>query len=573
GFRVSLVVFRALLPVHPGPASEECFLLSFGVRLLQRDGETRGKRHRLRCHCCFAMVIVCRTSLKGILLSLSGASGIHCSFSTSSKLQVKICETAIDAVKDIPHKAKLLVGGYGICGVPEKLLEALAERGVRNLTVISNNAGIDSYGLGPLIKKKQVSKMIASYVGENDEFLRQYLAGEVELEYTPQGTLAERIRAAGAGIPAFFTPTGFGTLVHEGGSPIKFGKEGQVEVASSAKETRMFNGVHYVLEEAIWADFALIKAWKADKHGNLIFRYTAGNFNPVMCKAAKVTIAEVEEIVEPGVIAPSDVHVPSIYCDRLVQGKNYKKPIERLTYRKLEAAEESTPAAKTRSIIARRGALEFRDGMYVNLGSGIPTLCSNFLPKNMKVYLHSENGIVGVGPYPIKGEEDADLINAAKETITLRKGASIVPSDEAFAMIRGGHIDITILDAFQVSRYGDLASWLIPGKMVKGMSSAMDLVSAAGSRVVVTMEHTRKGKPKILDKCTFPLTGARCVSRIITDMAVFDVDPNDGLTLIEVREDLSVEDIIENTGCTFKVSPSLQPMGQADRFEGIPQRT
>ncbi|VDM38652.1 unnamed protein product [Toxocara canis] len=471
------------------------------------------------------------------------ASGIHCSFSTSSKLQVKICETAIDAVKDIPHKAKLLVGGYGICGVPEKLLEALAERGVRNLTVISNNAGIDSYGLGPLIKKKQVallfsslqvSKMIASYVGENDEFLRQYLAGEVELEYTPQGTLAERIRAAGAGIPAFFTPTGFGTLVHEGGSPIKFGKEGQVEVASSAKETRMFNGVHYVLEEAIWADFALIKAWKADKHGNLIFRYTAGNFNPVMCKAAKVTIAEVEEIVEPGVIAPSDVHVPSIYCDRLVQGKNYKKPIERLTYRKLEAAEESTPAAKTRSIIARRGALEFRDGMYVNLGSGIPTLCSNFLPKNMKVYLHSENGIVGV-------------------TITLRKGASIVPSDEAFAMIRGGHIDITILDAFQVSRYGDLASWLIPGKMVKGMSSAMDLVSAAGSRVVVTMEHTRKGKPKILDKCTFPLTGARCVSRIITDMAVFDVDPNDGLTLIEVREDLSVEDIIENTGCTFKV--------------------
>ncbi|KAK6056588.1 3-oxoacid CoA-transferase, A subunit [Cooperia oncophora] len=288
-------------------------------------------------------------------------------FSTSPSLNVKIYPNAKEAVKDIPDNAKLLVGGFGLCGIPENLINALSETGQKGLTCVSNNAGVDDWGLGILLKTRQIKKMVSSYVGENAEFARQYLSGELELEFTPQGTLAERIRAAGAGIPAFYTPTGYGTLIQEGGAPIKYSKteKGKVEIASPAKETRAFNGYNYVMEEAIWGDFALIKAWRADKLGNIQFRLTAGNFNNAMCKASKCTIVEVEEIVEPGVIEPNNVHIPSIYCDRLVLGKNYKKPIERPMFASNgKPKPSSSPADRTRDIIAARAALEFRDGMY-----------------------------------------------------------------------------------------------------------------------------------------------------------------------------------------------------------------
>ncbi|HMS55050.1 MAG TPA: CoA transferase subunit A [Fimbriimonadaceae bacterium] len=209
----------------------------------------------------------------------------------------------------------VMSGGFGLCGIPEHLIVALRDTGVKDLTVISNNCGVDDFGMGLLLQTRQIKKMVSSYVGENAEFERQYLSGELELEFNPQGTLAERIRAGGAGIPAFFTKTGFGTLVAEG------------------KETRQFDGEWYVMESALKSDLSIVKAWKGDRSGNLVFRKTARNFNPMMASAGKVTVAEVEELVEVGELDPDQIHVPGIYVDRLIKGNAYEKRIERLTTR------------------------------------------------------------------------------------------------------------------------------------------------------------------------------------------------------------------------------------------------
>jgi 3-oxoacid CoA-transferase subunit A len=222
-------------------------------------------------------------------------------------------EALADIVKDGQTFA---VGGFGLCGIPEALIAAVRDSGVKDLTVISNNAGVDGFGLGQLLNTRQVKKMIASYVGENKEFERQYLAGELELEFTPQGTLAEKLRAGGAGIPAFFTRTGYGTLVAEG------------------KETRQFGGENYVMETSLVADVSLVKAWKGDKSGNLIYRRTARNFNPNVATAGKITVAEVEELVETGALDPDDIHTPGIFVHRIVVNATPEKRIEQRTVRK-----------------------------------------------------------------------------------------------------------------------------------------------------------------------------------------------------------------------------------------------
>lgn len=226
----------------------------------------------------------------------------------------KIHPSAADALKDIVADGQLFaVGGFGLCGIPEALIDALRDSGKKNLTVISNNAGVDGFGLGKLLETRQITKMISSYVGENKEFERQYLAGELQLEFTPQGTLAEKLRAGGAGIPAFFTKTGVGTVVAEG------------------KELREFDGETYVMERALVPDVSLVKAWRADTSGNLQFRFTARNFNPAVAMAGKICVVEVEEIVEKGAIAPDDVHLPGIYVHRLVVNATPEKRIEKRT--------------------------------------------------------------------------------------------------------------------------------------------------------------------------------------------------------------------------------------------------
>ena len=254
----------------------------------------------------------------------------------------KVVASAAEAVADVRDGDTLAVGGFGLCGIPSVLIAAVLETGVSDLQAVSNNCGVDEWGLGQLLMAKRLRRMISSYVGENKEFARQYLAGELEVELTPQGTLAERMRAGGSGIPAFFTATGVGTQVAEGGLPWKYDADGGVLVASPAKETRVFTTAEgekeFVMEQAIVADFGLVRAWKGDRHGNLVYRDSARNFNPLAAMCGRVTIAEVEELVEPGEIDPNDVHTPGVYVQRVVALTPEQAADKRIEKRTVRAA-------------------------------------------------------------------------------------------------------------------------------------------------------------------------------------------------------------------------------------------
>lgn len=277
--------------------------------------------------------------------------------------------------------------------------------------------------------------------------------------------------------------------------------------------------------------------------------------------SGKMCIAEAEHIVPAGDLSPDEIHLPGIYVDRVIHAVDNEKRIERL---KLQSDQNSQTLNKGRSRMIQRAAKEFMSGMYVNLGIGIPTLASNFIPHDVHIELQAENGLMGLGPYPhLEHEADADFINAGKETVTAIKGASTFSSSDSFSMIRGGHVDLTILGALEVSENGDLANWIVPGKLCKGMGGAMDLISAPGTKVVVTLDHISKdGKPKILSECNLPLTGRRVIDRIITDMCVFDCDKegSGGLTLVEIAAGLTVDDIRSQTACDFKVASEPLPL-------------
>src|SRR5437868_6435868 len=358
----------------------------------------------------------------------------------------KVVANADEAIRDLQDGAVIMSSGFGLCGNPENLIKAIHRKGVKNLTIISNNCGTTDKGLGILLQTRQVRKMISSYVGENKEFERQFLAGELEVELNPQGTLAERIRAGGAGLGGFFTPTGVGTKIAEG------------------KETRTIDGKEYVLEKPLKGDYAIIRAWKGDTWGNLIFRKTARNFSPMV---------------------------------------------------------------------------------------------ANYVPPGIDGLLQSGNGMLGIGPYPTEKELDPDLINAGKETVTEIPGSAFFSSADSFAMIRGGHIDIAILGAMEVSERGDIANWTIPGKVLKGMGGAMDLVSGA-KRVIVAMEQVaRDGSKKLLKECRLPLTGKKCVNTVMSELAVIDITPQ-GLLLREVAPGVTPDDVQKVTEPKLRISPELR---------------
>ncbi|KAK5465289.1 hypothetical protein LTS15_001852 [Exophiala xenobiotica] len=497
----------------------------------------------------------------------------------------KLFKDADEAVADLKSGSTIFSAGFGLCGTAETIIAAIHRRGVdslNNLTAVSNNAGAaGAGGLSPLTKSGQITRCILSYLGNNKKLEQQYLTGEIAIELCPQGTLAERIRAGGSGIPAFYTPTGVHTFIQTGEIPTRMGpadsetKKSVVVEGGKPRETRIFNGRTYVMETALTGDVAIIRAWKVDEAGNCQFRYTTKAFGPIMAKAARLTIVEAENIVPLGSIDPNNVHLPGIFVDRIVPATVEKKleikktrPSGNDSGYESEASVSSKSDAKSEALvrrdrIARRAAKELKHGMYVNLGVGMPTLAPSFLPSDVKVWIQSENGILGMGAYPTEEEVDPDIINAGKETVTLVPGASTFDSSESFGMIRGGHVDVSILGALQVSAAGDLANYMIPGKVFKGMGGAMDLVSNPDqTKIVVTTDHVDKyGQSKIVENCSLPLTGARVVSTIITDLCVFQVDRAMGtLTLTELAPGVTVDEIKEKTDANFAVAENLGKM-------------
>jgi 3-oxoacid CoA-transferase len=465
----------------------------------------------------------------------------------------KVVPSAAAALSDVGDRATVLVGGFGVIqGWPASLLLALRDRGARGLTVICNTPGVGPYSPQILAEAGQIRRLVstyATYPGRPTPVAEGIRDGTIALELVPQGTLAERVRAGGAGIPAFYTPVGAGTEVGRG------------------KETRRFAGRDHVLETAIRADVALIRAEVADRSGNLTYRRGSRNFNPLFAAAAELTIAEVDGIVEPGAIAPEAVVTPGIYVDRIVRTEH---PIDDALLRELRRRYGAAipvdphpagdgPARLPPDLVARKAAMLLRDGEYVNLGLGLPTLVSNHVAGERDIVLHAENGLLGYGPLVDEGEEDFHVYNAGGQLVRLLPGASVFDSAAAFAMVRSGRVGTVVLGALQVSQAGDLANWNVPETGVGGIGGAMDVAAGRARVLVVTFHTTREGEAKLVERCTYPLTARACVATVVTDLAVVDIDGG-GFRLRELAPGVTVGDVRARTGAALRVAADLREM-------------
>ena len=458
----------------------------------------------------------------------------------------KVVDSAQEAVSDIRDGASILVGGFGVIqGWPSDLLKALRDRDVRDLTLICNTPGMGPRSPQILAEKGQVRRLMASFGGYpymSTATEEQIGNGEIEFELIPQGTLVERARAGGAGIAAFFTPTGVGTEVEKG------------------KEMREIDGRKYLVEQAIRSDVTFVKAAAGDSDGNLVFRGGGRNFNPAFASAGKLTIAEVEEIVSPGDLNPEEVVTPGIFVDRVVltRDKLEGKELERVL-RGIRGEKESGLPGIGAVQMAQRTAAFFEAGDYVNLGIGLPTQCSNFL-KDRGVTVHAENGLLGYGGFPEPGSEDIDVYNAGGQLVTLLDGASCSDSTVAFAMARGGHVDRIVLGGFQVASNGDLANWKAPHMKAGGVGGAMDLAAGGGELTALMYHTTKKGESKIVERCSYPLTAPGCVSRVVTNLAVLAIEPGTGFVLKERAPGVSVDEIRAATAAPLTVGSDVPEM-------------
>lgn len=440
--------------------------------------------------------------------------------------------TAKKAAELVTSGSKLMVGGFGMTGNPVSLVHALAERAdVRNLTYIGNNVGEVGLGGGRLLRNGQLSKVIGSFLTSNREAVKAVQNGDLKVELLPQGTLAEAIRAGGAGIGGFYTPTAAGTPL------------------ADSRPVKLLDGVEYIFQESLKADVAFVRAWNADAMGNLQYRMTERNFNPAIATAAKVVIAEVENIVPIGSLDPDQIHTPGCFVDYLVHSA---LSIESLGS-SADVAGSDKVVDEARMNMARMALAELEPGNIVNLGIGIPTLVVDLITPEHGLTVHSENGMLGVGPEPKSGGAFDYPVNAGKVPVTALPGASYFDSSDSFGMIRGGHVDVAIMGGLQVDNHANLANWAVPGKPLLGVGGAMDLAKGA-RKLIITMTHNnRDGRPKLVKAVNLPLTAPKAVDVVITELAVFHFRGG-RLYLTDLMPGVTLDEVAARTEAIYEVA-------------------